>query len=199
MTTPTDKPKRAAAPPVTAEKRAQVIELHGQGMSRNGIAREVGISGAAVTKICKQEGLSFDREATMIAIRARQIDLAVEREEIKRMLLVRARESLEAMDAPTVVYSFGGRENTYAEHLLDAPPIRERQSLMTTAAIAVQRFAELDRVDQGMTGTREAGAMLERLRDSLTLAVDGLNIADTDLDPTITPDRAPSSDSPDHE
>lgn len=192
MTTDDAPPPSRTPQPVTAETRAQVAALHAEGLGRNEIARRIGVSGATVTNIARDLELSFDRSATALAVRARQIDLADERQSIKAMLLVRGREALEAMDAPALVYSFGGRDNTYSERLLDAPPVGDQRNLMTIAAIALQRFADLDRVDQGLTGTGEAVGMLERLRDGLTVAVESLGVAGTEHDPTITPDRRPA-------
>lgn len=183
------KPARAPRP-VTDETRAQVVAMHGDGAGRNAIARALDLSAATVSRIVHDAGLAFDREQTALALRARQIDLAAERATIKSMLLVRARDALEALDAPALVYSFGGKDNTYAERLLDAPPVTDQRNLMTIAGIALTRYADLDRVDNGATSTADAVGMLDRLSSALTVAVDSMT-ADGDLpDPTRTPDQA---------
>jgi len=183
------KPARAPRP-VTDETRAQVVAMHGDGAGRNAIARALDLSAATVSRIVHDAGLTFDREQTALALRARQIDLAAERATIKSMLLVRARDALEALDAPALVYSFGGKDNTYAERLLDAPPVTDQRNLMTIAGIALTRYADLDRVDNGATSTADAVGMLDRLSSALTVAVDSMT-ADGDLpDPTRTPDQA---------
>jgi len=184
-------PKASRAPrPVNDETRALVAAAHARGLGRNAIAREVGVPAATVSSICKAAGLSFDREQTALALRARQIDLAAERQAVKSMLMVRARDALEAMDAPALVYSFGGRDNTYSERLLDAPPVGDQRNLMTIAGIALTRYADLDRVDNGATGTAEAVGMLDRLSSALTVAVDSMTAAGDLPDPTRTPDQA---------
>jgi hypothetical protein len=164
--------------------------MQADGAGRNAIARALDLSAASVSRIVHEAGLDFDREQTALAVRARQIDLAAERQTVKSMLMVRAREALEAIDAPALVYSFGGKDNTYAERLLDAPPVSDQRNLMTIAGIALTRYADLDRVDNGATGTAEAVGMLDRLSSALTVAVESMT-ADGDLpDPTRTPDQA---------
>lgn len=172
--------------PVTDETRADVARLHGEGLGRNAIARELGISGASVTKIAQafDPPLLFDRHATALATQAAQIDMGAERADIARMLLVRARESLEAISAPAVVFSFGGKDNTYAERLLDAPPVADQQRHMTIAAIALQRHTDLVKVDAGRDA-EEARGMVGRLRDSLDVLLEQSDAAGLVLpDPT---------------
>jgi len=145
-----DTPNKSTSPrPVTEQTRSEVARLHGMGLGRNEIARELGVAAGTVTKIAKEADppLQFDRAATALAVRARQLDLAAARADISRMLLVRAQEALEAMDAPTLVYSFGGKENEYNDRLLDVAPAADQRNLMTIAAIAVQRHAELVKID----------------------------------------------------
>lgn len=103
------------------------------------------------------------------------------------MLLVRARDALEAMDAPALVYSFGGKDNTYAERLLDAPPVGDQRNLMTIAGIALTRYADLDRVDAGATTTADAVGMVDRMHAALTVAVEALAERGDLPDPTATP------------
>lgn len=180
------KPSRAPRP-VTDETRARVAELHGQGLGRNAIARELDLPAATVSGIARTLGLEFDRSSTALALRARQLDLAAERQQVKAMLLVRARDALEAMDAPALVYSFGGKDNTYAERLLDAPPVGDQRNLMTIAGIALTRYADLDRVDAGATTTAEAVGMVDRMHAALTVAVEALAERGDLPDPTATP------------
>jgi hypothetical protein len=49
------------------------------GATRNGVARQTGVSPASVTRICSAAGVSFDRAATASAVQARVIDLRAAR------------------------------------------------------------------------------------------------------------------------
>lgn len=44
---------------------------------------------------------------------------------------------------PTVVYSFGGSANTYAEEHVSEPPPADKRALMATAATAIDRSLKL--------------------------------------------------------
>lgn len=44
------------------------------GLGRNDIAREVGVAGATVSKVCEKAGILFDRRATEQATRAAAVD-----------------------------------------------------------------------------------------------------------------------------
>lgn len=55
---------------------ARILELHGNGLSRNEIAAATGVSGGTVTNYVHRAGLTFDRAATRRAVEARQIDQA---------------------------------------------------------------------------------------------------------------------------
>lgn len=55
-------------------ERQRISALHGEGLSRNAIAREMGCSSSTVSKICKELDLSFDRSSTENATRAKVID-----------------------------------------------------------------------------------------------------------------------------
>lgn len=60
--------------PVDPETRARIKDLHSQGLARNEIARELKCGAATVTKVCKEEGLSFDRAPTKAATEAKVAD-----------------------------------------------------------------------------------------------------------------------------
>lgn len=62
------------AKPLSETDRQRIKALHAEGLSRNGIAREVGCSAGTVSNVCKEFGLSFDRSITENATRAKVID-----------------------------------------------------------------------------------------------------------------------------
>jgi len=170
---------------VTEETRADVRRLHGLGLGRNEIAKEIGFSPATVTNICKAEDppLEFARTQTALAVRARQLDLAEARSDISRMMLVRAKEQLHAMDQPYLAGQFGGKDNIWSEELLAKPPVEVQRNMMTIAAIAVQRHADLVKIDSGRD-VEAASSVLEQLASGLTAAALALK-AGGGNDPTI--------------
>lgn len=49
------------------------------GATRNGVARETGVSEGSVTNICTAAGVSFDRSQTEVAVKARVVDMRAAR------------------------------------------------------------------------------------------------------------------------
>lgn len=177
--------------PVTEALRARVVELHGEGLGRNAIARhpDVGVSSATVTKIAREAGLSFDRSETELATRARLIDLADHRAVLARSFQLRAQELLEAMEGAVVIGNFGGRDNTWNETLLDEPTIEGKKALVTAAATAARAASELVRADLASTSTAEATGMVDALEKGLRGFADALAARGELPDPTETPDQ----------
>lgn len=156
--------------PVEAQKRAEVIALFGEGLSRNAIARRVGLAGSTVSRICAEERLEFDRTKTALAVRAHQVDLAEARVLLAKKIAVRADELLEDMDAPTLVHNFGGRENTFTEQLIDAPTVEARQRMMTAVGIGFDKITRI--VERGSDGQEAAEGVLDNLARLFTVAAD---------------------------
>lgn len=151
--------KRPQSPPVTPEERARVQELHAAGKGRNEIARDIGRDGATITKICRTLGLSFEREATRVAVAARKVDLAARRAEISAKFLAKADDLLDQIDEPHLVFSFGGKFNEYNEHTLDKPPTSDIRNLMTSAAVAMDKHLAAEKHDTASGAEQIAGLL----------------------------------------
>jgi len=173
--------------PLTDDERAHIVDLARTGMSRNDIARETGRALGTVTKVCHEAGHDFDRAATKAATAARQADNAARRAELSSRLLDEANRALDDMHGPYRVYSFGGRDNTYAEHTLDTPPTPARRDLMVVAGIAIQRHVDLERVDSD-DGVDEARSLLGGLQAGLAAMATSLR---------TTTDTGPAEDTTD--
>ncbi|MFJ6729380.1 hypothetical protein ACIQPQ_31210 [Streptomyces sp. NPDC091281] len=149
------------------EKWDELRALHAQGMSRNAISREMGITNSVVSRTAEHLGLAFDRAATKAAMEARRIDLAERRSLLAEQFVAVAEDSLDRVYAETTVYAFGGKDNEYNDHTFDEAPIAERQKLVTTAAIAVDKSLKLVPADAS-SGVDEAKSMLGNLGQLLT-------------------------------
>ena len=159
--------------PVEADVRARAIQLIREGMPRNAIARELQIAPSSVSAIARDEGLTFDRaNQTASATAARAHDLKVRRLELIDELMSKAADHLVAIDQPFLAFSFGGKENTYAEHKLDRPPTGDLLNLHRAASIALKDARELIHDDDD-EGVAEAESMLMNLILELGLAEDG--------------------------
>ena len=94
-------------------------QLHGQGLSCQAIAREIGRSAGTVSRHCAAEGLSFDRSKVKSAVEARVVDIsarraAVSEEFIDLTALMTARMRAELEDAGAEVKPWRLRDYAYA-------------------------------------------------------------------------------------
>jgi hypothetical protein len=161
------------------EERAQVRRLHGEGWSRNAIARELDRSLSVITRIARGEGLAFDREATKAATAAAVADNKAVRALLSRRFLQEAERVLDRLNGPYLVYAFGGKDNDYNDHELKIPPAGEVRNLMTAAAVAFDKHMAADRHDA------DSGA--EGARSVLGALALGIGIAAAQIDGSVTP------------
>lgn len=137
------------AHPVSQETANRVLELHEQGLGRNAIARECGVSFSVVTRVVAQAGKTFDRTATAVAVEARKVDAAAKRTELQNRLLEDALRMRRKLWQPAVVYNFGGKDNTYEERTLDEPPFADKLKIMQAVATATTTSLRLAEHDSG--------------------------------------------------
>ena len=73
--------------PLDAAKRASIVAMVREEVGRNEIARAVGVSPTTVTRIAKEERLSFDRSKTAQAVQVVSIDAKARRKALGARLL----------------------------------------------------------------------------------------------------------------
>lgn len=122
--------------------RERVLELHGQGLSRAQITERVPVSAWSVSKIVASAGRSFaDTSRTANATQERLKRLAEKRLCIAENGYDTALSSLNTFDEPYLVYSFGGRNNTFHSHLIDGPQPIHRRDIAQTVSLLVTTAA----------------------------------------------------------
>jgi hypothetical protein len=161
---PADRPTRR---PVTDADYEQVRTLHAQGLGRNDIAREMGRSGQVISRLAAEMGLSFARAGEVAAAtEVRRADLAARRILLAEQLQSDAENLRAQMWQPTIVYAFGGKDNTYEQHLLDQAPAADKKALMATAGMALDRSLKLEPIRDD-SGADAARSMLGQLMTGL--------------------------------
>ncbi|TQK19106.1 Homeodomain-like domain-containing protein [Microbacterium sp. SLBN-154] len=155
-------------PAITPEIRDRIVALFDEGRHRNEIARELGVSGPTVTRVCRDAGREFDRANDILELRAAKVDLDDMRERVAKKMLIVADDTLSDLDAPHLVYNFGGKENTYAEHLLDEAPLAAKLDALRGASLAVDKATRI--VERAPTGAGEALGILDTLAAGFELA-----------------------------
>jgi len=141
----------------TTQQDQQLTDLHAAGLSLRVCATRMGRSTSGVSDHAKRIGLSWDRSKTKAATDARVADNKARRAALESTLLVKADQLIAQIDAPHVVFNFGGKDNTYEEHLLKKPPTSDIRNLMQSAGIAIDRSLKL--ADHDGTGGDNAAAV----------------------------------------
>jgi hypothetical protein len=160
--------------PVTDADRDAVRAGHTAGKSRNAIAREIGRSTWTVTKLGRELGLDWDRAATAAATAARVVDAKARRAQLALDLLGDAERLRRQLWEPCVVHAFGGKENTYAEHVVSEPPFADKRNIMASVQLAANTSARLVEQDSD-DGATDARSMLGDLARGLTAAYNALD------------------------
>lgn len=155
--------------PVTEEDYARVRELHALGMGRNAIAYEMNRGPRTVSVIAAELGLVFDTSMTEEATRARVAQLAALRADTALDLHLDALKLTQQMWEPTRVFSFGGKENTFNDALVDEPPAADKKALMTAAGVALEKSLKLVPPADD-SGAEDAKSMLGKLMLGLRAA-----------------------------
>ncbi|BFM23499.1 hypothetical protein [Microbacterium sp. che218] len=115
--------------PLSQAQRDRIVALGREGVPRNRIAREVGVSVGSVSKYSKAAGVSFDRRKTRAATAAAKVDSEVRRQALGADLLTdleTARRELAAAEKP----------KTLRDHRDRAASLRELGQMFFTVSRA---------------------------------------------------------------
>jgi transposase-like protein len=155
-------------PPLDPDKREAIAQAIRDGGKRNEVARQFEVSPSTVTTIAKNEGIdgAFDRTATKRATEARNADTSARRAALKGLLVEDAHRLRAQLWQPCVMHNFGGKDNTHNSIELPQPTFEQQRNIMTSVGIAVQRVADLEKLDMG-GGVEEAAGLIRDLVDSI--------------------------------
>jgi transposase-like protein len=155
---------------MTPEKREAIIsDLRQDGANVSGLARIHGVSRTTVAVIKREVFGGQTAERTRQAVEDRRAQLASQRAVLSATFLQRAQEALAAMVSPTVIYNFGGKDNTYNEKEVDRPPTADQRNLMIIAATALDKHLVAERHD-AMQNAGPVRGLLEATLDTLIVA-----------------------------
>ncbi|MFE9340856.1 helix-turn-helix domain-containing protein [Streptomyces sp. NPDC007063] len=158
--------------PITALDREQVRRLHAQGKARNEIARELRRSPSTVSKLAREQGLTFDRGPEVVAAtEARRIDLAARRAQLAETLHQDAERLRAQLWEPCRHGAFGGKDNVWSEVQLDRPLFGDQRAIVAAAGTAIQQSLKLAPAEGG-EGADQVRSMLGALGEALTRAAD---------------------------
>lgn len=166
--------------PLTDTERQAILDMQAAGESRNAIARQLGRSPGVVSKVVADAGRTFARgEQVAAATQAKQADNRARRAELESLLLTDAMELRKQLWEPALVYSFGGRDNTYEQHVLDRPDAQAQATILRAVGIAIDKSVRLAEVDKHDSGAAEGKGILGQLGAALGMAYGELRAAES--------------------
>lgn len=146
----------------TFDQEQRARELFDKGLGCNAIAKELSVSPSTISGWAKGEGLSFvARAQTATATVVREFDMTAARVRLAEKLTRNADESFDSLDAPFVVYSFGGKDNDYNDHTFDEAPLSARREAQTIGAIAFDKLSKA--LEKDVSGVVAAYSLLDAL------------------------------------
>ena len=164
----------ATAAPLTRQERQRITDLHAEGWSLSRIALDLGRSKSTVGKYARAEGLQWTSTRTAAATAAVVQSSREKRAILEGRFLDEAGLLMDQLHKPHTVFSFGGRDNTYAEHELPEPDVAAKRSLIAAAKTSVDSALRLAEVDAGHTGAADARGILGAFAAGLQQAYDSL-------------------------
>lgn len=190
--------------PVDLEIRARAEDLIRAGdLSRNAIAKELGVSGSTISGIAADIGVMFDRSKSELAVRLRGIDIADLKSKLALAALDEAWRSVEDMHAPAVRIEFeGGHQVTeydaegkitrtvyepgaFREHVTPEPTFSDKRNLATIYGIMISKAQELTK-QQDAQNPVDSQSFIDGMQVALAAVGDRL-AGDQGTDPEAEP------------
>lgn len=156
-------------PRVTDTQRDQIKALHAKGKGRNAIARELGLSGDAVTRAAKAMGLEFNTEASAKAVEAHKVQAAEQRARIEQKLLDQAERMIDRTAQETTYLDHGGKDFVKVTWTQDEPTAADQKHYMSAAGIALDKANKLAELHRE-TEVDAAQSMLVQLFENMAEA-----------------------------
>ncbi len=156
---------RQGSGPFSPEERAQVVRWIGQGVSRNEISRRTGRGVATITRVAKAEGLTFGAAEMMRpALEAQGLTLRARRLALAERLLEDAHRLREQLWRPSMIVQLNYKTGEFVTKKIKEPTAGDKRNLMTAVGIAVDKVAELERLDAPQEGKQAIIALVDNLR-----------------------------------
>jgi len=135
-------------------------QLHAQGLSCAAIAHELGVNRSTISRHARRLDLKFDRAQTRAATEALVLDAKAKRAQLANDLLDDAAKIRAQLWQPALVYSFGGRDNTYAETWHDKPDFTSQLKIVQAAKAALDGVLRIEQHDADTQGLAAVDAWL---------------------------------------
>ncbi|MFB7860127.1 hypothetical protein [Rhodococcus qingshengii] len=105
--------------------------------------------------------MEWDRATTAKAAEAVHVDNKARRVALEERLLVEAQKIMDQLWEPTVVFAFGGKDNTYEEHTLTQPTFGDQKAIVQTATTAIRESTRLHEMNAGQQAEKAVSALVQ--------------------------------------
>jgi AraC-like DNA-binding protein len=151
-------------------KREHILRLHAEGLGCKAIARQAGVSPSTVSKVCNENGLTFDRTKTAIATKALVADAKHRRAVLADGFLDDAAKLREQIFAPVEYIDHGGKDYIEVRWFQNEPTPTDKLKLAQALDVLLRRHEALVNMDTDH-GAGEAESVLDRLAEGIAAAV----------------------------
>lgn len=118
------------------------------------VEKKLGIPKGTVTRWAKETGVeTVSVSSTRAGTEAASVYAKARRAELAKLLLDDAHRLREQLWQPARLVSFGGKDNTLAETMLDEPLFVDKKNILGAVGIAVDRVVKLEDYDKSAADT----------------------------------------------
>jgi len=154
-----------------------VARLHAEGLGRNDIVRELGLTNHLVTQSAKRQGLKFDGSQVLMATEVRRREAQERRAILSLQLLDDAEALRERLFSPMTYVQYGGKDFVRVEDTPEQPVPHDQAALVRGIGMLLDRAIKLDEYDKAGTTLEDAYNFLDGveivIRGTAQPSVDG--------------------------
>ena len=153
----------------TQEQRDEALALY-RTDGPTAVEKKLGIPKGTVTRWAKETGVeTVSVSTTRAGTEAASVYAKSRRAELAKLLLDDAHRLREQLWQPARLVSFGGKDNTLAETMLDEPLFVDKKNILGAVGIAVDRVVKLEDYDKSPADSAAAaGSVVDKLMEGFT-------------------------------
>lgn len=155
----------------TDEEDERLRKCVADGLSINDTARELGRPASSVQTRAKSFGVNWSRPPNPEAAASVITDARARRQAFRISFMGDLEQLRAQLFAPTQVYNFGGKDNTFAETTLPAPPIADQLRLVQAISAGISTIERLENLDADQ-GVADVVGMLDRIAGAIKKAAE---------------------------
>ena len=151
--------------PFSPEEKEQVCRWIRAGASRNSLMRRTGRGAATISRLAAAAGLTFKgNDVYDPADEVKHLNARAKRLDLRDKLLEDAHRLRVQLWKPTTLVQLNNRTGEFARTRLHEPTFADKRNIMTAIGIAVDKVADLERLDAPQEGKQAIIALVDLIR-----------------------------------